>query len=148
MAIGSRYVPGGTIPHWPAYRRAMSRYGNLYASLMLGHGVTDSTSGYRAYRTTTLEGIEFQNTKANGYLFQIELAYRVWLWGGEIAEVPITFTDRVRGESKMSWQVVAEEMTMVTWWGLRDRVKPHWHGAKRRPGMPRLRRAPRTGRTA
>ncbi len=140
MAIGSRYVAGGTIPNWPAYRRAMSRYGNLYAGIMLGPGVCDSTAGDRAYRTTTREGIEYQNTKANGYLFQIELAYRVWLWGGTIAERPIAFTDRVRGYSKMSWQVVAEEMLMVTWWGVRDRVKPHWHGAKRRPGLPRFRR--------
>jgi len=148
MAIGSRYVPGGTIPHWPAYRRAMSRYGNLYAGVMLGHGVKDSTSGYRAYRTETLEGVEFQNTKANGYLFQIELAYRVWLWGGHITERPIAFTDRVRGYSKMSWQVVAEEMMMVTWWGVRDRLKPHWHGATRRPGLPRLGRHAQGGRPA
>ena len=147
MAIGSRYVPGGTIPHWPAYRRAMSRYGNLYARVMLGHGVNDSTAGYRAYRTATLQGIEFQNTKANGYLFQIELAYRVWLWGGSITEVPIAFTDRVRGYSKMSWQVVAEEMLMVTWWGFRDRVKPHWSGAVRRPGLPRLRPPGRSQRS-
>ena len=140
MAIGSRYVAGGTIPNWPAYRRAMSRYGNLYAGIMLGHGVCDSTAGYRAYRTTTLEGIEYQNTKANGYLFQIELAYRVWLWGGTIAERPIAFTDRGRGYSKMSWQGGAEEMLLATWWGVRDRVKPHWHGAKRRPGLPRFRR--------
>jgi len=145
MAIGSRYVSGGTIPHWPAYRRAMSRYGNLYAGSMLGHAVRDSTSGFRAYRTATLEGIEFQTTKANGYLFQIELAYRVWLWGGRIAERPIAFTDRVHGCSKMSWQVVAEEMMMVTWWGVRDRVKPHWSGATRKPGLPRLGHPGRAG---
>src|SRR3954466_1201893 len=97
LAIGSRYVPGGSVPHWPAHRRAASKYGNLYAGFMLGYGIRDSTSGYRVYRATTLEGIEFQKTRANGYLFQIELAYRAWLWGGQTAEVPICFTDRVRG---------------------------------------------------
>jgi dolichol-phosphate mannosyltransferase len=122
LAIGSRYVPGGQIPHWPPYRRAASRYGNRYASIMLGHAVRDSTAGFRVYRASTLEGIEFAKTRANGYLFQIELAYRAWLWGGRTAEVPICFTDRVRGYSKMSFNVVAEEMFMVSWWGIRDRL--------------------------
>lgn len=135
LAIGSRYVPGGAIPHWPAHRRAASKYGNLYARFMLGHTVLDSTSGYRVYRASALQGIEFDRTKANGYLFQIELAYRIVLWGGRIAEVPITFTDRVRGHSKMNWKVVAEEMTFVTWWGLRDRIRPHWRGARFKPAM-------------
>ncbi len=127
MAIGSRYVPGGSIPHWPAHRRAMSRYGNRYASFMLGNTVQDSTSGYRAFRAETLLGIEFDGTKANGYLFQIELAYRVAQMDGVIAEVPIVFTDRVRGASKMNWQVVAEEMLNVSWWGARDRLRPGRH---------------------
>lgn len=122
LAIGSRYVEGGSVPHWPAYRRAASRYGNLYARFMLGYKVRDSTAGYRVYRASTLQGIEFADTRANGYLFQIELAYRSWLWGGKTAEVPICFTDRVRGRSKMSYRVVLEEMVMVTWWGIRDRL--------------------------
>jgi dolichol-phosphate mannosyltransferase len=132
LAIGSRYVEGGSVPHWPAHRRAASRYGNLYARAMLGYGNRDSTSGFRAYRATTLAGIEFAKTKANGYLFQIELAYRAWLWGGQTAEVPICFTDRVRGHSKMSFSVVAEEMVMVTWWGIRDRVLKDRRAARNR----------------
>jgi dolichol-phosphate mannosyltransferase len=124
LAIGSRYVPGGDIPHWPAYRRALSRYGNLYAGVMLGTGIRDNTAGFRCYRASTLQGIEFAKTRANGYLFQIELAYRAWLWGGRTTEVPIIFTDRVRGYSKMSLSVMIEEMIMVTWWGIRDRVIP------------------------
>lgn len=123
MAIGSRYVPGGSVPHWPAYRRAASRYGNLYARFMLRYRVMDSTAGFRVYRAPVLEAIRFADTKANGYLFQIELAYRIQRWGGKISEVPITFTDRVRGHSKMDWRVVAEEMVMVTWWGVRDRIR-------------------------
>jgi dolichol-phosphate mannosyltransferase len=132
LAIGSRYVPGGTVPHWPAHRRAASRYGNRYAAAMLGYDLRDSTAGFRAYRATTLDGIEFAQTKANGYLFQIELAYRAWLWGGQTAEVPICFTDRVRGHSKMSLNVVAEEMVMVTWWGIRDRVSKRRRASRQR----------------
>jgi dolichol-phosphate mannosyltransferase len=132
LAIGSRYVPGGQIPHWPPHRRAAPRYGNRYAGAMLGYEIKDSTSGFRVYRATTLEGIQFAQTRANGYLFQIELAYRAWLWGGRTAEVPICFTDRVRGNSKMNMSVVAEEMTMVTWWGIRDRFSKERREGRRR----------------
>ncbi len=121
LAIGSRYVPGGSIPHWPWRRRALSKYGNLYTGLMLRTGVHDATSGYRAYRADALKAIDFASTRAKGYGFQIELAYRVSMWGGRIAEVPITFTDRERGKSKMSAAVMAEEMGLVSWWGIRDR---------------------------
>ncbi len=135
LAIGSRYVPGGQVPHWPAHRRAASKYGNLYARAMLGYDVKDSTSGFRVFRAGALRDIEFDNTKANGYLFQIELAYRIALFGIEIREVPITFTDRVRGQSKMNWKVVAEEMAFVSWWGVRDRIRPHWKGARFKPAL-------------
>jgi dolichol-phosphate mannosyltransferase len=128
LVIGSRYVPGGSIPHWPWFRRALSNYGNRYAGFVLGTGVADGTSGYRAYRAETLKAIDFATTRAKGYGFQLETAYRVWKWGGCIVEVPITFTDRVRGHSKMTWRVAAEELTLVTWWGIRDR----WRKRKRR----------------
>ena len=75
--------------------------------------------GYRAFRADILKTVDYASTRAKGYGFQIELAYRVWQHGGRIAEVPITFTDRVRGVSKMSWQVAAEELGLVTWWGSR-----------------------------
>jgi dolichol-phosphate mannosyltransferase len=120
--IGSRYVPGGSIPHWPWYRRAMSKYGNAYACAVLGMTVRDATSGFRAYRVDALEDIDVFSTRAKGYGFQIETAYRVVRSGRRLAEVPITFTDRVRGYSKMSLTVAAEELLLVTWWGLRDRV--------------------------
>jgi dolichol-phosphate mannosyltransferase len=126
LAIGSRYVPGGEIPHWPWFRRALSRYGNLYASVVLGSGTRDATSGYRVYRADTLKAIDYAGTRAKGYGFQIETAYRVHRWGGRIAEVPIIFTDRVRGYSKMSWHIFAEELLLVTWWGLRDRARRLW----------------------
>lgn len=123
LAIGSRYVPGGSIPHWPWFRRALSRYGNRYASFVLGTGIADGTSGYRAYPVDTLEAIDYASTRAKGYGFQVETAYRVRQWGGRIAEVPIIFTDRVRGHSKMTWRIAAEELTLFTWWAARDRWK-------------------------
>jgi dolichol-phosphate mannosyltransferase len=123
LVVGSRYVPGGSVPHWPWFRRALSRYGNQYAGLVLGTGVADATSGYRAYPADTLKAIDFASTRAKGYGFQIETAYRVWRWGGRIVEVPIIFTDRVRGHSKMTWRIALEELSLVTWWGVRDRMR-------------------------
>ncbi|MGQ0805118.1 MAG: polyprenol monophosphomannose synthase [Actinomycetota bacterium] len=123
LVVGSRYVPGGSVPHWPWLRRALSKWGNRYAGFVLGTGVADATSGYRAYPADTLKAIDFASTRAKGYGFQIETAYRVWKWGGRIVEVPITFTDRVKGHSKMTWRIAAEELSLVTWWGVRDRVR-------------------------
>jgi dolichol-phosphate mannosyltransferase len=122
IAIGSRYVKGGTIPHWPLLRRLLSRVGNLYASTVLGLGVRDATAGFRAYRADVLRAIETDATKATGYGFQLELSYRAQRLGADIVEVPITFNDRVRGVSKMSWHIIGEAMSLVTWWGFRDRV--------------------------
>jgi dolichol-phosphate mannosyltransferase len=122
MAIGSRYVEGGLIPHWPWFRRALSRYGNRYAGLVLGLKMRDATSGFRAYRAEALQRSDYEASRAKGYGFQIETAYRIVRTGGTIAEVPILFTDRVRGYSKMTWGIFAEELLLVTWWGVRDRV--------------------------
>jgi dolichol-phosphate mannosyltransferase len=101
----------------------MSKYGNLYTGFMLRTGVKDATSGYRAFRAETLLDIDYAETRAKGYGFQIELAYRVSRAGRKIVELPITFTDRVRGYSKMSMAVMVEEMTLVSWWGMRDRLR-------------------------
>jgi dolichol-phosphate mannosyltransferase len=125
VAIGSRYVPGGSIPNWPTTRRLLSRVGNLYASTVLGLKVRDATSGFRAYRASVLQTVEAGATRATGYGFQVELAYRAHRLGARIVEVPITFNDRVRGVSKMSWHIIGEAMSLVTWWGLRDRLLPH-----------------------
>ena len=122
LAIGSRYVPGGSIPHWAWYRRALSRYGNRYACFVLGMSIRDTTSGFRAYQADTLKSIDVFSTRAKGYGFQIETAYRVSLQSFALDEVPIVFRDRVRGASKMSPAVMSEEMVLVTWWGIRDRL--------------------------
>jgi hypothetical protein len=96
--------------------------GNFYASTVLGLGVRDATAGFRAYRADILEAVETSATKATGYGFQLELSYRAHRLGATIVEVPITFNDRIRGVSKMSWHIIGEAMSLVTWWGLRDRV--------------------------
>jgi dolichol-phosphate mannosyltransferase len=122
VAIGSRYVPGGSTPAWPFRRRLLSRIGNTYASKMLGLRVNDTTAGFRAYRATLLKELEAASTRATGYGFQVELNYRAHRLGATIVEVPITFADRTRGVSKMSWHIIGEAISLVTWWGLRDRV--------------------------
>jgi len=122
LALGSRYTPGGSVPNWPKHRLALSVAGNRYAAFCLGMDVRDTTAGYRAYRASILDAIDFDSTHSTGYGFQIEMTYRVRNAGGRIDEVPIAFTDRVRGNSKMSWRIVAEAMALVTWWALRDRV--------------------------
>jgi dolichol-phosphate mannosyltransferase len=122
MVIGSRYVPGGAIPNWPYRRRALSKWGNAYTAFVTGMPIKDATSGFRVYRSDILKKVDFGTTSAKGYGFQMEVAYRVHRAGGRIVESPITFTDRVRGESKLTLSVAAEELTLVTWWGVRDRV--------------------------
>jgi dolichol-phosphate mannosyltransferase len=122
LVVGSRYIAGGSIPHWPARRRALSRYGNRYATAALGLGIRDATSGFRAYKAETLRVIDVEHTTATGYGFQVELAYRAAMRGCKLVEVPIVFVDRVRGTSKMSSRIIAEAMWSVTVWGARDRL--------------------------
>lgn len=122
LAIGSRYVPGGHIPDWPKHREWLSRGGNRYASLVLGLQVRDGTAGFRCYAAPMLSRIDLDRVTADGYGFQIEMAYNVARRGGRIVEVPITFNDRERGTSKMSSRIVVEALLLVTWWAVRDRV--------------------------
>jgi dolichol-phosphate mannosyltransferase len=122
VVIGSRYVPGGEIPHWPWHRRALSKYGNRYSSLMLRLEVRDMTAGFRAYRSDMIAAIDIDTIGAEGYGFQIEMTYRAAQAGARIVEIPIKFVDRVRGTSKMSSSIIVEAMGLVTWWGIRDRV--------------------------
>jgi len=123
LAVGSRYVPGGATPNWPAYRLALSRYGNRYAGWMLGLRLRDATSGFRAYRAELLSDIRYETTESNGYAFMTELAYRASAYRAEVREHPITFHDRTRGTSKMSAFVIVESMLRVTWWGVKLRLR-------------------------
>jgi dolichol-phosphate mannosyltransferase len=128
LVIGSRYVAGGSIPHWPWHRRAMSRYGNRYACVVLGLPIRDATSGFRAIRASALEANNVFVTRSRGYGFMIETAYRMHRGGAQISEVPVTFVDRVHGKSKLSLGVAVEELLLATLWGARDRVlrrRPH-----------------------
>ncbi|MCB0976285.1 MAG: polyprenol monophosphomannose synthase [Acidimicrobiales bacterium] len=118
--IGSRYVPGGSTPHWPWRRRVLSRYGNRYTSAVLKLGISDATSGYRAYRASTLETIDVASTESNGYVFMSEIAHRMVHAGMRIDEVPITFLDRQAGHSKMSGRIIVESMFRVTLTGIRN----------------------------
>jgi dolichol-phosphate mannosyltransferase len=121
LAIGSRYVEGGGSEGWPWYREAISRGGNAYASLMLGLHVKDATAGFRAFRDTTLRKIDPATCEASGYGFQVEMAWRTESAGLQIVEVPITFRDRIAGESKMNSRIALEAMWLVTKWGFRHR---------------------------
>ncbi len=116
VSIGSRYIPGGKIPNWKLSRRLLSRGGNLYASVLLGLHVADSTAGFRAYSESILRKIDLSTVTADGYGFQIEMTYRAKQKGGKIREVPISFIDRVEGTSKMSRSVVTEALWLVTKW--------------------------------
>jgi dolichol-phosphate mannosyltransferase len=117
VAIGSRYVSGGSTPGWPLLRRIISRGGSLYAKLVLGVGINDVTGGFRCCRRTTLEAIDLDSLQVTGFGFQVELNYRCHQRGLKIVEVPITFVDRRVGTSKMSSGIFLEALTMV--WKLR-----------------------------
>lgn len=121
-AIGSRYVPGGSTPGWPLHRRMLSKYGNRYTAGVLRLGIKDATGGFRAYRASTLETIDIDSTRANGYAFQSEVALRMVQAGLRLEEIPITFVDREYGTSKMSVKIMAESMARVTTWGVRSRL--------------------------
>lgn len=122
LVIGSRYIPGGSITNWGLPRVALSRAGNAYTRLLLGIPVRDATSGFRVYRREILEEIVARPFRAEGYGFQIELAYRGWKAGWHLGEVPITFREREHGRSKLSRRIVAEALWQVTVWGLRERL--------------------------
>ena len=122
LVIGSRYVPGGTVVNWPRSREMLSRGANIYVRIMLGIGIHDATAGFRAYRADTLRAIGLDEVESQGYCFQIDLTLRTARRGLVIKEVPITFTERARGASKMSRAVVAEALWRVAQWGVASRL--------------------------
>lgn len=122
VVLGSRWVPGGRVQNWPKSREALSRGASLYTRLALGIGLRDATAGYRAYRRDVLDSIDYATVTSAGYCFQIDLAWRAIRSGYRVVEVPITFTERERGESKMSGSIVREAFWRVAQWGLEHRV--------------------------
>lgn len=113
LVIGSRYVSGGAVRDWPLARRLISRGGSLYARAILGVGVRDLTGGFKAINRRVLEGIDLPTISAQGYGFQIEVTYRAIQMGFKVTEVPIVFTDRTAGVSKMSFAITAEALRLV-----------------------------------
>jgi dolichol-phosphate mannosyltransferase len=119
LIIGSRWVKGGAVRNWAKSRELLSRAANKYAKLMLNVGVNDVTAGFRVYKTSIIERIDFSTVLSQGYCFQIEMTRKVLSLNGKIKEVPITFIEREFGVSKMNLKIVIEAMVRVTIWGLR-----------------------------
>lgn len=118
LIIGSRWVKGGAVRNWAKSRELLSRAANKYAKLMLNVGVNDVTAGFRVYKTSIIERIDFTTVLSQGYCFQIEMTRKVLTLNGKIQEVPITFIEREFGVSKMSIRIVVEAMLRVTLWGI------------------------------
>lgn len=140
--IGSRWVDGGSVVNWPRSRELISRGGNLYARMMLRLPVRDATGGYRAYRRAVLEAIDVDSVASQGYCFQVDLTWRAVRAGFRIAEVPIAFRERERGESKMNSSIVLEAFWRVTVWGAAERVRRAKNLVRRRRSVagPTIRR--------
>jgi len=123
LVLGSRYIPGGATRGWPWYRQAISRFGGVYARHVLGVPIADLTGGFKVYRRDALQRIGLEDVRSDGYVFQIETTYRALQRGCRVVEEPITFSERVAGQSKLSRRIVVEAMVMV--WRLRfDRSIP------------------------
>ena len=121
LVLGSRWVAGGEVVNWPKSRELLSRGGNLWTRIALGIPLRDATGGYRAYRRAVLDEALARDVASQGYCFQVDLAWRIWQAGHRVVEVPITFVERERGESKMSRAIVAEALWRVTLWGITSR---------------------------
>jgi dolichol-phosphate mannosyltransferase len=133
LVLGSRYVPGGEVTDWPLHRLLLSRAGNRYTRWALRLPVSDATGGYRAARAELIDRLPFDDVASQGYCFQVDWAWRAVRAGARVAEVPITFTERAFGRSKMSGSIVREALVRVTVWGLRDRLADWLPGRVRRP---------------
>jgi dolichol-phosphate mannosyltransferase len=115
LVIGSRYKTGVNVINWPISRLLLSLGANEYARKITGLPVMDSTGGFKCFRRRVLEAIDFERVRSNGYAFQIEMSFRAWKKGFRLVEIPIVFTDRVEGQSKMNKRIVREAIWMV-WW--------------------------------
>ena len=120
LVVGSRYKSGVNVINWPMSRLLLSIGANQYARVVTGLPIADSTGGFKCFRRQVLEVIELDRVRSNGYAFQIEMTFRAWKQGFRIAEIPIVFTDRVEGQSKMNRKIVREAIWMVWWLRLRS----------------------------
>ena len=124
LVIGSRYVAGGATRNWSKLREAISRGGNFYARALLRFPLRDATSGFRAYRRAVLETLPLDQIRSEGYGFQVEMAWRAWVLGFVVREIPITFSERREGASKMSGAIVLEAAPKVARWATERRRAP------------------------
>ena len=113
LVLGSRYINGVRVMNWPIRRLLLSRSASLYVRLVTGLPVMDPTGGFKCFRRNVLEAIDLDKIHSNGYAFQIEMTHKVWMKGFRIREIPITFTDRYAGQSKMSGGIVREALCVV-----------------------------------
>jgi len=127
LVIGSRYICGVNVINWPMSRLLLSYFANRFARAVTGLRITDCTGGYKCFRRAVLESVDFGGIASSGYSFQIEMNFFAWRNGFRVKEIPIVFTDRQRGESKMSSKIIKEAALLV--WKLRVksmfRKKPH-----------------------
>jgi dolichol-phosphate mannosyltransferase len=122
LVIGSRYRTGVNVINWPISRLLLSIGANQYARWITGLPLADSTGGFKCFRREVLEAIDFEKVRSNGYAFQIEMSFRAWKKGFRLVEVPIVFTDRVEGQSKMNKRIVREAIWMVWWLRLQSLI--------------------------
>lgn len=134
LAIGSRYVAGGSSVNWPRRRQLLSKGANVYVALALNLHVQDSTAGFRAFRRTALEKLDLAEVDSQGYCFQVDLTMRAIRRGLRVDEVPITFVEREHGASKMDQAIVVEALWRVTRWGIRYRSTQISRQAQRAAG--------------
>jgi dolichol-phosphate mannosyltransferase len=113
LVIGSRYVNGVRVLNWPMNRLLLSYSANVYTQVITGLPVRDATGGFKCYRIETLKSIDLEKIRSNGYAFQIEMSFKVWKKGFRLVEIPIIFTDRRLGVSKMSRDIVYEAFFML-----------------------------------
>jgi dolichol-phosphate mannosyltransferase len=123
LVVGSRYRAGVVnVINWPISRLLLSIGANQYARWITGLPLADSTGGFKCFRREVLEAIDFEKVRSNGYAFQIEMSFRAWKKGFRLVEVPIVFTDRVEGQSKMNKRIVREAIWMVWWLRLQSLI--------------------------
>ena len=122
LVIGSRYKTGVNVINWPISRLLLSLGANEYARWITGMDIMDSTGGFKCFHRRVLETIDFDRVRSNGYSFQIEMSFRAWKKGFRLMEIPIVFTDRVEGQSKMNKRIVREAIWMVWWLRLKSLV--------------------------
>jgi dolichol-phosphate mannosyltransferase len=122
LVIGSRYKTGVNVINWPISRLLLSLGANQYARWITGLPIIDSTGGFKCFRRRVLQAIDFERVRSNGYAFQIEMSFRAWKKGFRLVEIPIVFSDRVEGQSKMNKRIVREAIWMVWWLRLKAMV--------------------------